>query len=252
MKKLYRKSELGFALLWIGIYCLLLSVGDSLSQKLGVINSVSFPIALTLSAILLVFIKKSELMKKYGLCKPCVPAGKMLFYIPLTLLLFANLIYGFNVTLSATEAMLYVLTMLLVGLLEEVIFRGLLFRAMEKDNRKAAVIVSSITFGMGHIINLINGSGAGIFESILQVVYATAAGFMLVEVFLKSKSIIPCIVFHSVFNALSVVVDEAAVTPQKRIVVCVFLVAVSTGYALYLALSGRSNLEKSDDYTSCK
>ena len=49
-------------------------------------------------------------------------------------------------------------SMLFVGVLEEVIFRGLLFLAMAKDSMKAAVIVSSVTFGMGHIVNLLSGA----------------------------------------------------------------------------------------------
>ena len=38
-------------------------------------------------------------------------------------------------------------------------FRGLLFTAIAKDNVKSAVVISSVTFGIGHIINLFNGSG---------------------------------------------------------------------------------------------
>ena len=49
--------------------------------------------------------------------------------------------------------------MLCVGFAEEVIFRGFLFRAMEKDNVKTAIIGSSVTFGLGHVLNLVNGSG---------------------------------------------------------------------------------------------
>ena len=49
--------------------------------------------------------------------------------------------------------------MLCVGFWEEVIFRGLLFQAIAKDNIKSAVIISCVTFGIGHIINLFNGSG---------------------------------------------------------------------------------------------
>ena len=39
MKKLYDKSELGFALAWIGIYCLGMSVFDELSRSIGVESS---------------------------------------------------------------------------------------------------------------------------------------------------------------------------------------------------------------------
>ena len=125
--------------------------------------------------------------------------------------------------------------MFCVGFLEEVIFRGLLFKAMSKDNLKSAVIVSSVTFGIGHIINLINGAGAELLPNLLQVVYATAAGFMFVMLYLKTGSILGCIGAHGVFNALSVFADEASATPEMRIISAIFLTVITGGYALYLA-----------------
>ena len=242
MKKLYQKSELGFALLWIGAYCVLMSVGDSLSISLGTEKSVTLPVALVLSGLLFVFIRKNGLSEKYGLCKPRFPASGVLFYVPLLLLLTVNLWHGFVMNLSVTETVLYILTMLFVGFLEEVIFRGLLFSAMKKDSLKAAVIVSSVTFGMGHIINLFNGSGVELFENLLQVVYATAAGFMLVMLYLKTKSLLVPIAFHGIFNALSVFSNEGALTERDRIISCCFLVAVSGLYGVYL-MKNRNNLK---------
>ncbi len=54
------------------------------------------------------------------------------------------------------EMLCHICLMLCVGFIEEVIFRGLLFRAIAKDNVKTAIIISSITFGTGHLLNLIN------------------------------------------------------------------------------------------------
>ncbi len=238
MKKLHEKSQLGFAIAWIIAYCVLMSLGDSLSETIGVTKVITLPVAAVLSLILFVFIKKNCLCEKYGLCKPREKASKLLFYVPLLLILTVNLWHGLNFNLSAEETLLYIFTMLCVGFLEEVIFRGLLFNAMLKDNLKAAVIVSSVTFGMGHIINLFNGSGAELLSNILQVIYAMAAGFMLVMLYLRTKSLVIPVAFHGVFNALSVFSDEGAITVRDRIVSCVFLVAVSGLYGLYL-LAGK-------------
>ncbi len=234
MKKLYEKSELTFAIFWIVVYCVLLSLGDNLSANLGVSNSVTLPIAIALSLILFIYIRKNGMMRKYGFCKPTVPQRKMLFYIPLVLLLTANLWFGVSMNLSAAETVLYILTMLCVGFLEETIFRGLLFGAMAKDGVKSAITVSSITFGIGHIINLINGSGAELIPNLLQVVYAMATGFMLVMIYYKSKSLLACIGFHGIFNSLSVFSDEAALTMPQRIGSCVFIVLISMAYGMYL------------------
>ena len=236
MKKLYDKSKLTFSIVWIVAYCVLMSVGDGLSQEVGIEKTVTLPIALVLSVVLIVFIKRNNLAKEYGLCKSEVSASKMLFYIPLALMMIANLWQGISLQVSVTETVLYILTMFCVGFLEEVIFRGMLFKAMAENGIKSAVIVSSITFGMGHIINLINGAGAELLPNILQVIYAAAAGFMFVMIFYRSGSLIPCIIAHGLFNALSVFSDESALTLEQRVISCVFLVIVSGGYGAYIAM----------------
>lgn len=241
MKKLYEKSRLAFTIVWIVSYCVLMSIGDSLSENVGISKSITLPIALIMSVTLLIFIKRNGLSNEYGLCKSKVPAGKMLFYLPLVILMSANLVYGFKLNLSFAETALYILTMLCVGFLEEVIFRGLLFRSMAENGIKSAIIVSGITFGMGHIINLFNGSGAELLPNILQIIYATAAGFMLVMIFHKTGSLIPCIVFHGIFNALSVFADESALSLNQQIISCVFLVVVSGSYGAYIALKVKKN-----------
>ncbi len=244
MKKLYEKNELTFSIVWIVLYCVLMSVGDNLSAEVGINSVISLPVALLMSAVLLIFIKRNGLSEKYGLCKPKVSAKEMLYYIPLALLLLANVMFGIRLNVSVGEAVLYMLTMLCVGFLEEIIFRGMLFKAMEKDGLKSAVIVSALTFGIGHIINLFNGSGAELMPNLLQVIYAVAAGFMFVMIFLKSGSLIPCIVLHGVFNALSIFADEGSLTVRDRIISCVFLVAVSGSYGGYLAYGMKNKSEK--------
>ena len=239
MKKIYEKTELGFALMWIGIYCVLMSVGDNLSANIGVEKSVTLPIAIILSIVLICFLKKNDLFEKYGLCWSKVSVKEMLYYLPIFVLLTANLWHGIRLNMSLVETILYILVMLGVGFLEEMIFRGLLFNAMFKDNVKAAILVSSVTFGMGHVINLINGSGAELVPNLLQVIYASAAGFMFVMIYYRTKSLLVCIITHGLFNAFSVFANETGLTMQDRVISCVFLVLISGGYAVYIALKIR-------------
>jgi len=237
LKKLYDKSKIWFAVLWIVGYCVLMSAGDALSEQIGINKSVTLAVGLLFSATLLLFLKKNKLFVNYGLCASKTSAKSMLFYVPILIMLSANLWYGVTLNYGALETILYILAMLCVGFLEEVIFRGLLFEAMRKDNVTVAIIVSSVTFGIGHIINLVNGSGAELLPNLLQVVYATAAGFMFVMMYYKSKSLIVCISAHGVFNALSVFANEANVTNETRILTALLLTVITGSYALYLALS---------------
>ncbi|MBO4979521.1 MAG: CPBP family intramembrane metalloprotease [Clostridia bacterium] len=243
MKKLYDKSKIGFAVVWIVAYCVLMSVGDLLSTRIGIDKAVTLAIGIVLSATLLLFLKKNGLLSNYGLCAPKAPARSMLYYLPILIMLSANLWYGVTLNVGVPEAVLYILSMLCVGFLEEIIFRGLLFEAMRKDNVKTAILVSSVTFGIGHIINLINGSGADLLSNLLQVVYATAAGFMFVMMYYRSKSLLVCIAAHGAFNALSIFADEASVTPKMQTVSAILLTVITGSYALYLALSMRRKTE---------
>ena len=66
-----------------------------------------------------------------------------------------------------------------------------------------AVVVSSVTFGLGHIINLLNGSGMGVAENLVQIFFAVLIGFLYVIIFWRGGSLWPCVISHGVFNSLS-------------------------------------------------
>ena len=237
LKKRYEKSEIWFAVAWIIAYIVLVSTGDNISADLGIDKIVTLPILIVMSGVLYFFVRKNGMTEKYGLCRPKLPAAKMLYYIPLLLLLTANLWYGAVMNQSPLETVLYILSMLCVGFLEELIFRGLLFQAMAKDGVKSAIIVSSVTFGIGHIVNLINGSGAELLPNLLQIMYAVAIGFAFVMIYCRTESLMPCIIVHSVFNGLSAFANEAVMTPRRQILSGVLLAVIAGGYALYLALA---------------
>lgn len=244
LKKLYEKSEIWFAVAWIIAYVVMASTGDNISVEFGIEKIVTLPILIAMSAILYFFVRRNCLTEKYGLCKPKLSAAKMLYYIPLLVLLTANLWYGVTLNQSPLETVLYVLSMFCVGSLEELIFRGLLFKAMAKDGVRSAIIVSSVTFGIGHIVNLFNGSGAELLPNLLQVMYAVAIGFTFVMIYWRTKSLLPCILTHSIFNGLSAFVNEAAMTSQREIISGILLAVIGGGYALYLGLAEKEETVK--------
>lgn len=234
MNKIYQKSQLLFAILWIVVYVIAFSAGDSLSVSFGVEKSVTVLVGGVLTAVLAAWICRNGLTEEYGLCPSKVPAGRLLYYLPLALLSSVNLWFGVTMNLTVLETGLYIIAMFFVGILEEIIFRGLLFKAMAKDNLKTAIIVSSVTFGMGHIVNLFNGSGADLFSSGLQVIYAIAAGFMFTVLFYKTKSLWACIIAHGCLNALSAFANEAAQTPLMEVSSAAILTIVAVGYGWYV------------------
>ena len=105
----------------------------------------------------------------------------------LLIIIYVNLWTGININNTTSEIIFFMLSMIFVGFLEEIIFRGFLFKMMEKDNVNRAVIVSSLTFGIGHIVNLLNG--AELVSTLIQICYAVAAGYLFVTIFQKRKKL---------------------------------------------------------------
>ena len=233
MQKLYQKSELWFAIVWIIVYVVGTSIADGLSEQIGVEKGITLPYLLILCVIVLVWMKKNGLFQKYGLCTTDIKASRFLYYIPLLGIISCNFWFGASWDGRVLKTVMFMVSMICVGFLEEVIFRGFLFKAMAKDNLTAAVIVSSVTFGIGHIINLVNGSGADLLTNLCQVCYAMAGGFLFVILFYRGKSLWPCIVTHSAVNALSVF-ENPAQTSGMHIASAAILTVISLAYALIL------------------
>ena len=150
------------------------------------------------------------------------------------MLLTVNFWFGISLEVSLIESIFYILTMLCVGFVEEIIFRGFLFRAMQKNSLKAAIIVSSLTFGMGHIINLFTSGFSNVVPTICQIFYAAATGFLFVILFYKGLSLLPCILTHSLFNAFSLFYNVYAVSLLAEILVSLFIITLTVVYALII------------------
>lgn len=235
MKKLYEKSELAFALVWIAVYCVLQSVANPLNKRIGIEYSVSAAFCVLQTIVLLLFLLKNKLQKRYGLCRPSVSARRFLYYLPLFVLASGNLWNGVALRYAPAATVCRIVCMLCVGFLEEVIFRGLLFAAIAKNNVRSAVVISSVTFGIGHIINLFNGSGMDLVNNLCQIVFAVAVGFLLVTIFYRGGSLIPCILVHSAINTLGTFANDTNFTTKMHLLRLTALIVITVAYTLILA-----------------
>lgn len=231
MNKLYKKSEIWFSIVWIIAYIVGTIIFDNVAAAFKITNFLTPLFYVALCVVLLIFILKNKLNEKYGLCKSPFEMKYFLFFIPLVVLVSINFWFGAQSSLGFLDSLMFIITMLCVGFLEEIIFRGFLFKAMEKDSLKWAVIVSSLTFGFGHIINLFV-AGADILTTILQICYATTTGFLFVIIFYKGKTLLPCIITHSLFNSLSLF--AATVSTTINIITAVVIMVLTLAYAIVL------------------
>lgn len=199
MRKLYEKNELLFAILWIILYCV---VTIPIRGKLGDESAAMLAALAVIAAGIFVFVKRNHLEEKYGLCRFKGKAADYWFFIPMAVLMTGNLWGGFGIAYSGIGQVFAVVSMLLVGFIEEMIFRGFLFRILlKKDPAPVAITISAVTFGIGHIVNLFAGQAT--METVIQVFFAIAWGFIFSFVFYKSGSLCICIPIHGMVNALS-------------------------------------------------
>ena len=154
--------------------------------------------------------------------------------MPLVILASGNLWNGAAVNYTPAETVCRIVCMLCVGFLEEVIFRGLLFSAIAEDNIRSAIIISSVTFGIGHIINLFNGSGMDLVNNLCQIVFAVTIGFLLVTIFDRGGSLLPCILVHAAINTLGTFSNAADLTAKMQLCHTAVLIAITVAYTLVL------------------
>ena len=198
MKKSLEKHELKITISMIVIYLVFNTI---CINNFGDKHYITTICNIILSLSIIIFIIKNKLVSYYKLNS--FPKLKpYLYFFPLLILMSVNLWTGININNSIIEIICYMISMVCVGFLEEIIFRGFLFQMMSKDSIHQAIIVTSLTFGIGHILNLLNG--AEFIPTIIQIIYAISTGYLFATILYKSNSLWPCIITHSVVNALSI------------------------------------------------
>ncbi|MBQ8110488.1 MAG: CPBP family intramembrane metalloprotease [Clostridia bacterium] len=199
MKKLYEKNEVLFAVLWIVVYCLLTI---PIRGKLGDDSPWMLAALAAIAAGTTVLIRRWRLTFFYGLEGWPKNARRFLYFAPMFVLATGNLWGGVRSGGFDLRQLCAVASMALVGYVEEVIFRGFLFKALlRKNGPKPAIVISAVSFGIGHIVNMLAGQAS--LETVMQVVFAVAWGFLFTFAFYKSGSLWPCIAVHALVDVLS-------------------------------------------------
>ena len=227
MRKFYETKPVLFAILWIVVYVVLIAplrgrFGDgSLQMLLGLV---------AISAALLAVIRLLGIQKELGMTRWLQNGRALLWLLPMWALSTGNLWGGVGVRYDAITSVMAVLSFLLVGVAEEIIFRGFLFNGMRKTGRlTVAIVVSAITFGMGHIVNLLTGHATA--ETLVQMIFAVAWGFLFTFAYLKGGSLLPCIAIHGLIDAFSVFARDNAAADWAYIIATVVIAVI---YCLYL------------------
>lgn len=224
------KKPLQHALVWIGVYIVLVNIGDAIAESMGFAFATAI-LVLALSLILIIYLLRNREAATIGLKQVRQTDFRAtLYYLPLVLLVAMQWYGGVNPALTAVQLGSIILLMIGVGLVEEAIFRGLLYRAIEqKSGVNRAVIISGITFGLGHLVNLLRGFTTQ--ELVGQIVAAVAIGIVLALLVAVTGNIVPGIVFHICYNIGG---STANVNQGSQMVLLAVTLGICVLYGLYL------------------
>jgi CAAX protease family protein len=76
-----------------------------------------------------------------------------------------------------------ILLALMIGFVEESVFRGLMLTALREPGEWWAIVVTSVLFGVTHLANVL--AGATLLETVSQVAYSVAIGVAFAALVLR-------------------------------------------------------------------
>ena len=180
---------------WIILYGATYITADKLSQVLRLPDWLPALAMLLYVGTLLLWLVRTGRSHVLGLC-PCVnlTLKDTLVLLPLLAFPIYNLLSagGFNCSFSAA------LLMGSVSLAEEIFFRGALLRVFSRRGSLFGVLLTSVLFGLFHIVNLIDG--ADLRYTLMQMLCGFAAGLSYGAVTVKYRNILPCAAAHFLTN----------------------------------------------------
>lgn len=200
------------SVIWIMIYGIIYSFSERFSKLLGENHLLTVFAIMLYIVVLYIFLKKRKRLSVYGICSPKYwRKSDIGWLMPLLSFPFANVYLQGNQAMLQNSWIMFLL-MLFTVFLEELLFRGyLLVYLFEKcgiDNKWIGMIISSVLFGMFHIVNLFQG--ADILYTMIQMLCACGTGLCLCVLVSRYKSIFPGTIVHYLINITSLYIEKSS------------------------------------------
>lgn len=228
--KIYQRKSMSSALFWLILYLLISTfIGNFIQpDEFYLIGAI---LQLSLASLCFIYLYQTGLSSEIGLTTPPIESSqKMLYYLPIFFISSLSLFYGFQNALSLLGVLAFLIFYTAVGFMEEVIFRGLMFDALNRKWRHLTVIFFiSSTFAFGHIISLF-AVGLTIYETFLQITNALVVGFLFMVVMISSRNLKVCILAHILYNFFAAISNVGTTRIEVIIITCV----VTFLYTVYL------------------
>ncbi len=111
-----------------------------------------------------------------------------------------NILFGNPSIITGLGWFLFILV-LIPGIWEEVAFRGVILNLqLKKYSNRTSIILNGVLFGLFHLTNLI--LGANLFLTLMQTIYASCIGITFAYIYIKTKSLLPCILAHYLLDSV--------------------------------------------------
>lgn len=171
---------------------------------------------------------------------------------PLIGLITGDAAFSYSGATLCLYIVLFITECLLVGTFEELLFRGILFPAVEerlKENKRGrffAVIISAAIFALVHLFNLFTSSPLAV---LMQVGYSFLLGGACCFTFLKTGNILYCVLLHATFNFCGGLTDTLGYGGWGGVPSYVFSAVVCVLVAVYVLVS---LLDSNDKNKSCE
>jgi uncharacterized protein len=171
--------------------------------------------------------------KAVGFRSPDKPRDLLYFIVPF-LPLAINLIPGVEVTSLLLLTEILAIT-LMVGFVEETIFRGLMLNALKAHGFWRAAIITSLLFGLTHAMNVLTGKSVA--EDAAQVFYAVAIGFAYAALVLMKGILWPLILAHFLID-FTYFIQKPGFTfpPFWTLFIVVGMAIIFTAYGIFVML----------------
>jgi len=176
--------------------------------------------------------KKEKTLKSFGFkigkCNP------ILIFFMVIVVSIQPIVMGINHSISLKTVILIIIQMLLVGFVEETLFRSI-YLFFLSVNTKKYILFSSVVFGVLHIASGINPDFP-IILIILQIVNALLLGIVFSLLYLKTQTIYTTIFFHAVFNILASISLDNSINKQ---ILSVSILVVCYSIFIFILLKKR-------------
>jgi len=155
--------------------------------------------------------------------------------VPLILMFFPLVFYG-TITLESQRVNFLLAAVLLTGISEEAIFRGLFVRAFLPRGKWQALLIPAVLFGAAHFTQSLGGLMT-LGDNLLQITDALIFGILYGAVRLRINNIWPLIVLHTLgdlFYVTSGLLDGVYQMSDVPILANLIVWVVSIATAVYL------------------